>query len=423
MVIPTHAPPAGGQGGLVRMERRPLSDLRPAAYYPRQISPKALDGLGASVREFGLVQPIVWNRATGNVVGGHQRLKALEAAGVTETDVVVVDLDEARERALNLALNSPSIAGEFTAAALPLLRQVMVDLPELAAAVQMPELQAYLRRTVRIPPAAVEEDEPVEPVADPVTKRGDVWLLGRHRLMCGDSTSAEDVARLMNGEKAALLATDPPYLVDYTGGNHPQSTVNRPGVKDKHWDEYTDPESGVAFFEGYLRAALAHCLPGVPVYQWFATKRHVLVEEAWNRVGLLCHQELVWVKARGVLTRSHFMWQHEPVMYGWVEGHPPANRPPPNETTVWPIDQKGQQDGIHPTQKPVEIFARPIRWHTEPGDLCLEPFSGSGTQLVGAEQLERRCYAMELSPGFVAAAVARWERLTGRKGERVPRAA
>ena len=423
MVLNTDAPARGGQGGLVRMERRSLADLKPAAYNPRQISPKALEGLGASVREFGLVQPIVWNRSTGNVVGGHQRLKALEAQGVTETDVVVVELDEARERALNLALNSPSIAGEFTEAALPMIRQVLLDLPQLAAAIQMPELQSYLRRTVHLAPTPVTEDEAVEPVADPVTRPGDLWLLGKHRLLCGDSTSAEDVARLMNGEKAALLATDPPYLVDYTGGNHPQSAVNKPGVKDKHWDEYTDPESGVAFFEGYLRQALAHCRPGVPVYQWFATKRHVLVEEAWKRVGLLCHQELIWVKARGVLTRSHFMWQHEPVMYGWVEGHPPANRPPPNETTVWPISQAGQQDGIHPTQKPVEIFARPIRWHTDEGDLCLEPFSGSGTQIVAAEQLGRRCYAMELAPGFVEAAVARWERLTGRKGERVPKAA
>ena len=263
------------------------------------------------------------------------------------------------------------------------------------------------------------EDEIPEPPVVPVTKPGDLWILGEHRLLCGDSTKAEDVARLMDGEKAALLATDPPYLVDYTGGNHPQSWSNQAEVKDKGWDAYRDAESSVVFYENFLRAALAQCAPGIAVYQWFATKRHAIVEQAWERVGLLWHQEVLWVKTHGVLTYSHFLWQSEPAAYGWVEGTPPRLKPPASESNVWNVDQKGQQDGIHPTQKPTELFSRPISWHTIPGDICLEPFSGSGTQIIAAEQLGRRCFAMEQAPAYCDVAVRRWAALTGRKAEQV----
>jgi DNA modification methylase len=262
------------------------------------------------------------------------------------------------------------------------------------------------------------DDVAPEPPAEPIAKLGDLWLLGAHRLLCGDSTTAEDVARLMNGEKASLCASDPPYLVDYSGGDHPQSFHNKPDVKDKHWDAYVDPETSVAFFENYLRLALAHCVEGTAFYQWHAHRRQDLVDEAWKRLGLLRHQQVIWAKSRPVLTRSHLLWAHEPCVYGWLEGYPPKLRPPTNETTVWAIDHKGDAGIDHPTVKPLEIFARPIRWHTLAGEVCYEPFSGSGTQIVAAEQLGRRCYAMELSPAFIDVAVMRWEKLTGRKATR-----
>jgi len=117
------------------------------------------------------------------------------------------------------------------------------------------------------------------------------------------------------------------------------------------------------------------------------------VDEAWRKTGLLAHQVVIWVKTRGVLTRSHYMWQHEPCMYGWKEGRMPGLKPPANQTTVWHVDQKGEQDGIHPTQKPVELFRRPLLYHTKPGDLCFEPFLGSGTCLIAAEETGRRCFS------------------------------
>jgi DNA modification methylase len=231
-----------------------------------------------------------------------------------------------------------------------------------------------------------------------------------HRIVVGDSTCMADVARAMGGRKATLMATDPPYLVDYQGGNHPQSWSNKPDVRDKHWDDYREGE-GCELFARFLQVARDVALIANPaVYQWHAHKRQALVEAAWHQVGLLVHQQIIWAKTRAVLTHSHFMWQHEPCFYGWVEGRPPTKRPPPNVTTVWQIDQKGLE-GLHPTQKPLEIVTRPISYHTEPGDVIYEPFSGSGTALAAAETTGRVCCAVEKAEAFVAVALERLEQM------------
>lgn len=265
----------------------------------------------------------------------------------------------------------------------------------------------------------------IEPPANPVTRPGDLWLLDGHRLLCGDSTSTEDMDRLMAGETATLLATDPPYLVDYDGTNHPSDHHKKAGrerteegeeVGNKHWDAYKDPAASVEFFRAFLVNALRNVAERAPVYQWHATKRQVLVERAWEEAGLFVHQSICWAKSRAVLTRSHFLWQHEPAFYGWRPGmQPPKDRrPDTTATTVWEIGQAGENDGIHPTQKPLEIFTRPIQWHTKKGEVCLEPFSGSGSQLVAAESLGRRCFAMEKAPEFVDAGLLRWQAVTGK---------
>src|SRR5712692_4110419 len=149
-----------------------------------------------------------------------------------------------------------------------------------------------------------------------------------HKLLVGDSTVSQDVARVMGGQKAALMATDPPYLVDYQGGNHPQSWSNKPAVKDRHWDDYEEAR-GPELFVNFLRLALEIALkPNVAVYQWHAHKRQALVEEAWRQAGLLIHQQIIWVKARAVLTHSHYMYQHEPCFYGWLDFYLMILRPP-----------------------------------------------------------------------------------------------
>jgi len=252
--------------------------------------------------------------------------------------------------------------------------------------------------------------------AKPVTQPGDLWLLGDHRLLCGDSTSEADVARLMDGKHASLMATDPPYLVDYTGGEHPPTRANKGKAnRNKHRDEYKDPDTSVDFFARFLKGGLKHLASRSAIYQWHATRRQKLVEEAWVQCGLLVHQTIVWSKPHAVLTRSHYMWSHEPCFYGWVEGSPPKLKPPASERTVWHIDQVGEQSGYHPTQRPVELFLRPIEFNTRPGDIVYEPFSGSGTQLIAAERTGRTCFAMDQEPRYIDVARARWESFSGQK--------
>ena len=274
----------------------------------------------------------------------------------------------------------------------------------------MPEISGSVWRTFDLE-AAIKAAQ-----SAPVAQRGDIWLLGDHRLMCGDRPTLTTWPSLMNGQKASLLATDPPYLVDYTGGNHPDSKGNKgkPG-KDKNWDEYVDPEVSVEFYRKFLALGLQYLKPNSAIYQWHAHRRQALVEQAWTACKLLVHQQIIWVKARGVLTHSHYLWAHEPCFYGWAEGQPPSKKPPSNERTVWQLDQQGNSMNIHPTQKPVELFMRPIEYHTEIGDICYEPFLGSGTQIIAAERLSRRCFAMEKEPLYVDVARFRWEAFTGEK--------
>jgi DNA modification methylase len=251
--------------------------------------------------------------------------------------------------------------------------------------------------------------------AEPWVKLGGLYLLGDHRLLVGDATDPAKLDRLMAGKKAALLATDPPYLVNYRADNHPESWLGSPTSKDKSWDDYHDPAAGAEFYRAFLAAALPHLEPDAPVYQWHAEQRRSLVEAAWEACGLHIYQIIIWVKSRPVLTHSHYMWGHEPCAYGWRAGHEPALRPPASATTVWQVGGAGEPRGLHPTQKPVELFRRPIEHHTIPGDIVLDPFAGSGPAIIAAEQTGRRAFCIEISPAFAQAAIERWQDLTGRK--------
>ena len=222
----------------------------------------------------------------------------------------------------------------------------------------------------------------------------------------------------MGDERAALLATDPPYLVGYDGQNHPHHWAGPQAPPTLTWDQADSPEAVRAFYQAFLAVALAEAAaPDVAVYQWHADQRRACVEDAWSAVGLHIHQQLIWVKSRAVLGRSHYRWQHEPALYGWRAGQSPALQPLPSASTVWTIDQRGEDVTGHPTQKPVELFARPIRSHTAPGDVVYEPFAGSGTQIIAAERLGRRCFALERDPRSIDLGLARWEAFTGRTAE------
>lgn len=406
----------------------PLEKPIPYARNARQVPEAAIAKVAASIAEFGFRQPIVVDEQ-GIIIAGHTRLLAAQRLELPSVPVHVAEgLGEAKVKAYRLMDNR---CHEETSWDEELLRLEFEELGAMDLDLALTGFDEAELVPLLAEPATeglTDPDAAPEPPEAPVSRSGDLWQLGRHRLLCGDSTVAEDVARVMDGKRAVLMATDPPYLVDYQGGNHPQTWANKGKNPDgsnkseeeyeKHWDDYTDHDTSVKFYEGFLCAAIEHALIETPVvYQWFGIMRAEIVIAAWRAAGLLPHQMLIWHKSRKVLGRCDFMYDYEPMMYGWVQGKrpEPKRRPPANATTVWEIDSKIEDgaSGLHPTQKPVETIRRPITYHTTPGDLIYEPFSGSGTAIVAAEEQGRCCCAIELSPAFVDVAVARWEAFTG----------
>jgi DNA modification methylase len=389
-----------------------LEELSPAEYNPRTITEKAARGLEASIRRFGLVQPVVWNSRTKRVVGGHQRIEALKSLGKTEAQVVVVDLPDAEEKALNITLNNPAITGEFTDNLQAILKE-LAEMPDL----EFEELQ--LDALVDHKLDDIVEDEAPEPPKKAVTRLGELWILGNHRLLCGDSTEPLAVGQLMRNQKADLFQTDPPYLVDYTGND-------RPNTSGKDWSasyHETDIKDGEAFFRKVFSNAIPVLKENAAWYCWHAHKRAALIERIWLELGVLNHQQIVWSKPTALHGYSFWPFQHEPCLMGWKKGHKPRHDGDNSHTftSVWAVGWEGKNRIVgneHPTQKPVELFARPFRKHTLAGEIGFEPFGGSGSQVSAAEQLGRRCYAIEIEPRFCDVIVERWQNLTGKKARR-----
>lgn len=389
----------------------PIDKVKPYPGNPRSITDRGVDKVVASIKEFGFNQPIVVDKK-GVIIVGHTRHRAANKMGLTEVPVLQVNLPAEKARAYRLADNRTHEEADWIDDLLRIefdaLKGLDLDLTALTG-FESGEIDRVLRGDMSsYAPVTIPE-----PPRDPVTRTGDLWLLGTHRLLCGDSTSHDDVRRLMNGERATLFSTDPPYLVDYDGSNHP--------TRNKDWSEsygntWDDSSQGSELYDGFISAAVAEAITeNAAWYCWHASRRQAMLEECWVRAGAFVHQQIIWSKDRGVLTRSTYLWKHEPCLMGWMKGKRPARVAKNMLSTIWEIASYLQADRPdHPTPKPLEIFTIPMEQHVKRGGLCYEPFSGSGSQIMAGESVGRRVNAMEIGPGYVDVAIKWWQQSTGK---------
>jgi DNA modification methylase len=393
------------------VETVPISKLFCSPTNPRR-NDAAIPHVAASLRRFGWQQPIVARRS-GEVIAGNTRLKAAQELGMTEVPVWWFDGDDLAAVAFSIADNrTHEFAGWNDAELAKLLAQLKKEDSLDGVGYTDEDLDALVQqlRDQEQADKDLDDDGADEPPKDAIAKTGDLWVLGDHRLLCGDSTALKDVLRVMDGEKAALVATDPPYLVDYTG--------ERPNDSGKDWtDSYR--EIDIQDADGFFKAVFTNVLEVLghkaAIYCWHAHKRCGDIQRIWRDLGILDHQQIIWVKPTPVFGRVYYHFRHEPCMMGWKQGDKPEHNGAHEHDSVWEVDWDGKAKFScdHPTSKPVELFVRPIKKHTHVGDLTFEPFSGSGSGIMAAERTGRRCRAIEISPPFVDVAIRRWQKATG----------
>jgi DNA modification methylase len=424
-----------------------------APYNPRRISDHDLEALRRSLRFFGTVEPIVVNRRSGHIVGGHQRVRAAEAEEIPTLPVVYVDLDGPSERQLNIALNR--ISGEWDPEK---LEAVLADLKASGADLGLTgfteeELEAFLRVMDEPTDGLTDPDAVPEPPDDPATQKGDLIVLGRHRLLCGDSASAEDVTRLLDGAKVQLVNTDPPYNVKVeprsnnaiasglksTKGNvpaaqraklhHQQLDLARhpgkakPTGKMRARDRVLENDfvSDEAFHQmlrawfGNLSEALE---PGRAFYIWGGYSNLKNYPAALEDSGLHFSQSIIWDKQWPVLTRKDFMGAHEWAYYGWREGAAHYFNPEiKNATDLWRVKKIAPPSMLHLTEKPVELAERAMTYSSKRDENVLDLFGGSGSTLIAAERMGRRAFLMETDPAYTDVIVQRWQVFTRKQAE------
>jgi DNA modification methylase len=394
-----------------------ISELTPCPYNPRTISDEAQAVLTASICEYGYIDPIIWNKRTGNVVGGNMRMRVLEQQGIKEAEVVIVDLSLEKEKALNVALNNQYIAGSWTPNLGSLLEEIEASTPDLYTSLNLnsllqdvPELEMEIPEGLtdpdEIPEGLTDPDEVPEAVEEPFVQEGDLITLGAHRLLCGNSIKAEDVKRLMNGQSPTLCLTDPPYCVNY---ENIKRRADEPTRKERG-DAYEDPEDPRELLKFIDLIPCDIMVMTFPIGKHF----HVL-SDATREWDIL--YDCVWVKNNFAFNmRRRYQQKHEMILIMRRKKHEHIGNwnVPNNQSTVFEFD-KPAANVDHPTIKPIGLYLLLARYHSNPGDLIYEPFCGSGTTMISAEQLGRTCYALELQPAYVQVAVQRWIDYTGRQ--------
>ena len=387
-----------------------------------------------SVRAFGFIEPLVVNDETGHLISGHGRvdvLRQMRQAGDPPPEGVTVRgkqwlvpvhrarVDAAKEYAASVALNKLTELGGWN---MDMLADALVRAPDLLG------LTGFTLDDLPIIDAATDgvssaNDEPELP-EEPTATVGDIFLLGEHRLACGDSRDVSLVRSLFGSDRAMLMMTDPPYGVDYAAT---KDGIPRSGFRTQRadWGDIAGDElKDVAlqsFLESVFTVAKTHALHDRAAwYLWHAhLTQGFFAAAAAAAADVLLHRQIIWRKSHMVLTRSGmYHWRHEPCFFGWRRGKRPPWYGPKNQTSVWEIEyDKGER--FHQAQKPVELFEIAMRNHTRKGDICFDPFAGAGPQIIAAERLGRRCFAVEIDPRYVDVCVKRWETFTGKVAEKL----
>lgn len=379
-----------------------IDELIPYEQNPRD-NKAAIDAVANSIENFGFKVPIIIDQDN-VIVAGHTRLLAAQKLDLDEVPCIRADdLTEEQIRAFRIADNKTAELADWDMEKLTAELALLEDIDMTQFGFDLSEFE--------IEPEVEEDDfdadAALDAIIDPKSKPGDIYALGNHRLMCGDSTKSDDVARLMDGETADLFLTDPPYNIAYEGG-----------TKDRLTIENDDMESGA--FQEFLAAAFQnasnHMRAGASFYVWYASKEVVNFTTALEKAGFGVRQELIWNKSVFTLGRQDYQWKHEPCLYGWKDGAAHYFTDDRTLSTVIDFDKPSKSE-LHPTMKPVSLFSFQIMNSTRKGGKVLDLFGGSGTTAIACEQSGRSAYVMEYDPRYVDVIIERWEKLTGNSAE------
>lgn len=411
----------------MHVEDWPLERIKPYAGNPRKRSKRAVEKVAASIREFGVRQPIVVDEA-GEILVGHTRRDAAELLAMPTFPVhQALGLSEAQKRAYRIADNRTNEETEWDVDLLAIELKALdgFNLDLSLTGFDLRQMTGYLRAG----PQAGEDDLP-EP-GEPITQPGDVWVLGEHRLLCGDCTNAESVAAVLDGAKPLLMITDPPYGISLDSEWRDRAGLNGCGPAEPSYMKHRTEGHTETTISGDTRSDWSEAFELVPslevVYVWHAS---IFAREVWNgleRIGFLYPQQIIWNKGRTVLTRTHYWYQHEPCLYMRKKNAPWYGKAGEN-STIWDspspkfiMGGSDEDKENHPAQKPAALMRRPILNHLQRGELVYDPFLGSGTTLIAAESEGRLCYGLEIEPRYCDVIVARWEKFTGKKAKRIAR--
>lgn len=443
----------------MNIEKRAMSDLKPAEYNPRKaLTPDDAEyqKIKRSIEKFGYIDPVIINK-DGTIIGGHQRCSVLSELGYTEIDVVVLDLSKEDEKALNVALNK--ISGEWDELKLKDLL-VELDLGDYDISLtgfDDKDLEELIELTEFEPEVTEDEFDSETAYSDsvsegPLVKPGEVWQLGRHRLMCGSSTDINDVKKLMGAEMMDLIITDPPYNVNYEekAAALNEYRPNNNGAMEIQ-NDLMEKEDFYSFLLSAFENMGAFMREGAAVYVFHADIEGLTFRKSFADAGIKLAQVLIWEKNNFVLGRQDYQWRHEPILYGWKEG---ARHYFVNDRTQDTVileddvdfeamkkaelvqyikdmmhryadltsviyEKKPMSSSLHPTMKPLELVGKLMKNSSKKGWNVGDFFGGSGSTLMAAEQLERNAFIMELSEHYCSVIIKRWEDFTGQKAVRI----